>query len=122
MAHSQSYPSTSFNRSALVQLLASLQIPAVADFAQTCAQQLSHWVAWKDAIGLSSALDANPIAGPSLAAIDKAAVAAVTGQLRRVREELAAAIADDALLAADAPGAARRPVAAVNAADDGAYM
>ncbi len=118
MAHSQSFPPASFNRSPLVQLLASLQIPGGADSAQTFAEKLSHWVAWKDAIGLSSALDASPAARRSVEPLDQTAVAGIIDQVRRVRGELVAAIADDAWLAADAPDTVRRPGAMANATQD----
>lgn len=98
MALSQSSPPPGFNRSPLVQLLASLQIPNAAESAQTFAEQLSHWVAWKDAIGLSSALDSRPAAGLSVEPLGDVAIAKAIEQVRQVREALASAIARDGLL------------------------
>lgn len=118
MAHSQSSSPTSFNRSSLVQLLTSLQIPRAADSAQTFADQLSHWVAWKDAITLSSALDATPIVQSSVEPMDVAAANRVIAQVRQVREDLVAAFAHDALLADDAPREAGQITAAITTVDE----
>jgi hypothetical protein len=104
MAQSQFSPHTSFNRSPLVRLLASLDIAPVADPAQTIAETLSHWVAWTDAIALSGALDNAGRRGETAQASDgPAALAKVRLDVRRVRKELLDAIALDAMFAADKP-------------------
>lgn len=104
MAQSQFSPHTSFNRSPLVRLLASLEIAPVADPAQTFAETLSHWVAWTDAIALSGALDSDARrAETALPSDGTAALAKVRLDVRRVRKELLDSIALDAMFAADTP-------------------
>jgi hypothetical protein len=112
MAQSQFSPHTSFNRSPLVRLLASLGIAPVADPAQTFAETLSHWVAWTDAIALSGALDNDARRSETAQAADgAAAVSKVRLDLRRVRKELLDAIALDSMFAADTPGKGGNPPA-----------
>lgn len=100
MAQSQFSPSTRFDSSPLVRLLASLDITPASDSTQTFAEKLSHWVAWTDAIALSRVL----ADGQTRAA---AATDAATGvrkaitQVQRVRQDLVDAIARDALLQDD---------------------
>lgn len=122
MEHSQSSQPTSFNRSPLVQLLASLQIPGVADSAQTFAEKLSQWVGWKDAIALSRALDARPAARLSVQSLSDVAVAKVIEQVRRVREELASAITHDGLLAQDVSITAQPLATAITTNDESHKM
>ncbi len=107
MAHSQTSSPTSFNRSPLVQLLASLQRPGTAASTQTLAERLGHWVAWKDAIGLSNALDARPVAPLSVERANADAIAGVTASVHRVRVELAARINEDPVFANGASVAKR---------------
>lgn len=122
MAHSQSSPLPAFNRSPLVQLLAGLQISSSDDSAQTFAEKLSHWVAWKDAIGLSSALDARAPERPSVEPLTSTAIAQVVDLVRGVHEDLASAISLDGLLAHDVPVAARQAVAAITINDESHMM
>lgn len=113
MAQSQFSPHTSFNRSPLVRLLASLEIATVADSAQTFAETFSHWVAWTDAIALSGALD-NEVRRSEVAASASArtgAMAAARQDIRRIRKELLDAIALDSMFAADKPRNTDSPLA-----------
>ncbi|MEO8544175.1 MAG: DUF3348 family protein [Burkholderiaceae bacterium] len=105
MAQSQFSTHTSFNRSPLVRLLASLDIATAADSDQTLAETLSHWVAWTDAIALSGALD-NEVRRGKVAADASSgacAMAAAREDVARVRKELLDAIALDSMFAADRP-------------------
>lgn len=105
MAHSQTSSPTSFNRSPLVQLLSGLQSPDTVASTQTLAERLGHWVGWKDAIGLSCALDAHPVARPSVEPPSDAVIAGVIALVEQVRGELVVAITHDPLLADDTPAA-----------------
>ena len=99
MAQSQYSLPTSFNSSSLVRLLASLDITPVADKAPTFAESLSHWVAWTDAISLSTALGAGATAGTEhVQAGLPARVDAVVAQLRRLRKDLTESVANDSIL------------------------
>lgn len=98
MAQRQFPPPTSFNRSPLVQLLASLEVTPAADSTQSLAEKLSHWVAWTDAISLSAALgNTVPVdADTSVRTISPG----IVQEFARVREELTEAIASDRMFAA----------------------
>lgn len=100
MAQRQFSPSTSFNRSPLVQLLASLEVSPAANSTQSLAERLSHWVAWTDAISLSAALgNAQPV--DEVTAGNRAfGVSALAQECRRVRKELIEAITNDRMFAA----------------------
>lgn len=119
MAQSQYSLPTSFNSSSLVRLLASLDVAPAADSTQTFAEKLSHWVAWTDAISLSSALGASATAGADdVQAGASARVDSVVSQLQRLRKELTEAVAKDTILSG-VNWVKSRPAAAPGAADTG---
>ena len=101
MAQRQFSPSTSFNRSPLVQLLASLEVSPVADATQSLAEKLSHWVAWTDAISLSAVLGT---AEPGDADVpdreSPPGIAALAQECKRVRKALTEAISNDRMFTA----------------------
>lgn len=126
---------TSFNSSGLVRFLADLDIGESADAKQTIAERLSQWMGWTDAISLSAALagsresshlGGNPGRHPVSEAADARGHARATrsqprtaaghadhaavAEARRVRDELARAITDDAALSMDdGSGTVRTP-------------
>ncbi len=116
MAQSRISPPPSFNSSPLVRLLAGLDIVNVADATQTFAEKLSQWVAWTDAISLSSALDGvdgGAAAHASAATSGESSEAnKVIEQFRQVRNELTQSIAHDAMFAATSAGKAPTAAAA----------
>lgn len=121
MAQSRISPPTSFNSSPLVRLLAGLDIANVADSTQTFAEKLSQWVAWTDAISLSSALDGGPAAGAAVAKAGGSSEAnKVIEQFTQVRNELMQSIAHDAMFAGEPAGKAR-PTAAAGEVDFAIY-
>ena len=96
-------PHTSFNSSPLIRLLAELDPVAVDAPSQTFAERLSLWLGWTDAIPLSAALGAASAAFPAPMpdGARAAAVRASNTAFDRVREDLARAISNDALWAAE---------------------
>jgi len=105
----------------LVRLLAGLDIANVADSTQTFAEKLSQWVAWTDAISLSSALDGGAAAHASVATSSGATEAnRVIEQFRQVRNELTQSIAHDAMFAEEPAGKAP-PAAAAGEVDFAIY-
>jgi hypothetical protein len=121
MAQSRISPPTSFNSSPLVRLLAGLDIANVADSTQTFAEKLSQWVAWTDAISLSSALDGRSAVRASVAKSGESSEAnKVIEQFRQVCSELTQSIANDAMFAGE-PVGKERPVAAAREVDFAIY-
>ncbi|CAB3666088.1 DUF3348 domain-containing protein [Trinickia soli] len=106
---------TAFSGPALIRLLARLTDAEVSDPKQSLADRLSQWLAWTDAIKLSSALNGNP---PATAAGAPANLGAAEKECARVRSALANAIANDSTFAAIRPrGAAMEPSAADDPVD-----
>ena len=82
---------------ALVRLLARLADVDAAESRQSLSERLSQWLAWTDAIALSSALNGNP---PAVAAGARSFGQADDDECARVRRSLASAIAGDSVFAA----------------------
>lgn len=106
---------TALSGPALIRLLARLADVEVSDPKQSLADRLSQWLAWTDAIKLSSALNGNP---PATAPGAQANIGAAQKECARVRNALANAIANDSALAAIRPrGSAMEPSAADDSVD-----
>ncbi len=119
MAQSQYSLPTSFNSSSLIRLLASLDVAPAADRAQTFAEELSHWVAWTDAISLSGALGAGATTGvQDVHAGPSASMDSVVAQLQQLRKELSESVANDTILSGASWGKSR-PAAVTGAANTG---
>lgn len=88
----------------LIRLLARLAHADVPPSGQSLSDRLSQWLAWTDAIALSSALSMSP---PAAAAGARPAGDDPHGQGARVRASLAKAIARTGAFAAGRDGAAR---------------
>jgi len=86
---------------ALVRLLARLADVDAVESRQSLSDRLSQWLAWTDAIALSSALDGNP---PAVVAGARSFGQPDDGECARVRRSLVSAIAGDSVFA----GARRR--------------
>ena len=120
MAQSQHLLPPSFNSSSLVRLLASLDVAPAADPTPNFAEKLSDWVAWTDAISLSSALGSGAKAvADDMPVAPSAPVASVVTQLQRLREELTESITNDTILSGVNWGRARPAAAATGEADTG---
>ncbi|AGK50431.1 hypothetical protein BTI_3760 [Burkholderia thailandensis MSMB121] len=88
----------------LIRLLARLADADVPPSGQSLSDRLSQWLAWTDAIALSSALSMSP---PAVAAGARPAGDAPHGQGARVRASLAKAIARTGAFAAARDGVTR---------------
>jgi hypothetical protein len=112
MAQRQFSPPTSFNRSPLVQLLASLEVTPVVDASQSLAEKLGHWVAWTDAISLSAALGhTDPADAESSVRDVSPGLFAALQEFTRVRKELTEAIANDRMFTARTSHGGENPLA-----------
>lgn len=117
MAQRQYSLPASFNSSSLVRLLASLDVVPAADLTPTFAERLSHWVAWTDAISLSSALGAAAAADVQSGA--SARVASAVAQLARLRKDLTELVARDTILSGANWGPSRPGAVLPGAAGNG---
>lgn len=98
----RSHPSYSSN--SLVRLLGQLGVSDPPEPRTTVAEDLSHWLAWTDAIALASAL--HPPAGPATPpepAAAAAETAALADELTRLRTAFAETLRVPPLGAVDAP-------------------
>lgn len=105
-------PRARLHSAQLVRALAELSDAEVVDSGLTFGERLGQWLAWTDAISLSTALgggDATPPPPPRPGALPPAH--AVAQEIARVRTKLALSITTDTLLAMPKPGAAERGAA-----------
>lgn len=106
-------PRTSFHGPRLVRLLAALADVEVTESRQTVAERLGDWLAWTDAIALSSVL--NSPAPPAAAGAGAAAPARVLAEFQHLRRDLAQRIVRET--AAASPDADRTGTGEADAAD-----
>jgi hypothetical protein len=98
----RSHPS--YSRNSLVRLLGQLGIRDVPEPRSTVAEDLSHWLAWTDAIALASALQPPPgPATPPTPEVAAAETAALADELARLRAALAESLRVPPPGAIDAP-------------------
>ena len=97
------FTGSSLNSAPLLQLLAGLGVAEPAAPALSFAERWSPWLAWTDAITLSAVLGHG---APASAARPHpaAGAAALAGELKRVRQDLAQAIGSDLVLTAGSAG------------------
>lgn len=111
-------PRAARHGASLVRALADLADARLAEPGLTFGERLGHWLAWTDAISLSTALSAAPTGGsaasltpPTARPGTQSPARTVAQEIVRVRTKLALSITTDALLAMPKPGAAERGAA-----------